>query len=65
MERYQRISANELLYARPWLSEAHRHDAIATWNLHYNYHRSHSAAGDKPPASLLRTAVTNVMSNYN
>ena len=65
MERYQQILANELLYAHPWLSEAHRRDAIATWNLHYNYHRPHSAAGDKPPASRLRAGVTNVMSNYN
>ena len=64
VERYQRILANELLYARPWLSEDHRRDAIATWNLHYNYHRTHSAAGDQPPASRLRTGVTNVMSNY-
>ena len=65
VERYQRILANELLYARPWLSEDHRRDAIATWNLHYNYHRTHSAAGDQPPASRLRTGVTNVMSNYS
>ncbi len=65
VERYQRILANELLYARPWLSEAQRRDAIATWNIHYNYHRPHSAASDKPPASRLRTGVTNVKSNYS
>ena len=53
VERYQQILANELLYAHPWLSEAHRRDAIATWSLHYNDHRPHSAAGDKPPASRL------------
>ena len=64
VERYQRILANELLYARPWLGEDQRRDAIATWNIHYNYHRPHSAAGDKPPASRLRAGVTNVMSNY-
>ena len=65
VERYQRTLANELLYARPWTSEEHRRQAIATWNLHYNYHRPHSAAGDQPPASRLQTGVTNVMSNYN
>ncbi|GCD91138.1 integrase core domain-containing protein [Nocardioides sp. LS1] len=61
VERYQRILANELLYARPWRNEAHRCDAIATRNLHYNHHRPHSAAADKPPASRLRTGV---ISNY-
>ena len=65
VERYQRTLANELLYARPWTSEEHRRQAIATWNLHYNYHRPHSAAGDQPPASRLQTGVTNVMSNYS
>ena len=65
VERYQRILANELLYARPWLREDHRRDAIAPWHLHYHYHRTHSAAGAQPPASRLRPGVTNVMSNYN
>ncbi len=65
VERYQRILANELLYAHPWASEDHRADAIARWNIHYNYHRPHSAAGDQPPASRLHAGVTNVMSNYS
>ncbi|PJI95237.1 hypothetical protein CLV34_0112, partial [Luteimicrobium subarcticum] len=29
---------------------------------HYNYHRAHTAASDRPPASRLRRHVTNVMS---
>lgn len=65
VERYQRILANELLYARPWLSEDHRTAAIASWVIHYNYHRPHSAVGDQPPAAHLRTGVTNVVSNYS
>lgn len=65
VERYQRILANELLYAHPWLSETQRREAIATWNIHYNYHRPHSAAGDQPPATRTRNRVTNVMSNYS
>ena len=53
MERYQQILANELLYAHPWLSEAHRRDAIATWNLHYNYHRPHGALQGQSPYERL------------
>ncbi|WP_156224683.1 integrase core domain-containing protein, partial [Pseudactinotalea suaedae] len=62
VERYNRILAEELLYSRAWESEAKRAAAIGTWNIHYNYHRAHTAAGDQPPASRLRTGVTNVMS---
>ncbi|WP_192753398.1 IS481 family transposase [Actinopolymorpha pittospori] len=61
VERYQRILAEELLYARVWTSEAQRADAIQVWNIHYNYHRAHTTAGDKPPATRLRNTVTNVM----
>lgn len=62
IERYNRILAEELLYSRPWTSEAERTAAIDVWNIHYNYHRAHTAAGDRPPASRLRATVTNVMS---
>jgi transposase InsO family protein len=65
VERYQRILAEELLYARPWHSEAHRAHAISVWNIHYNYHRPHSAHGDQPPATALRHRVTNVMASYS
>ena len=61
VERYNRILAEELLYARVWTSEAERAAAIKIWNVHYNYHRAHTAAGDQPPASRLRAGVTNVM----
>ena len=61
VERYNRILTEELLYARIWTSEAQRAAAIDVWNLHYNYHRPHTAAGDQPPASRLHAGVTNVM----
>lgn len=61
VERYQRILAEELLYARVWTSEHQRRDALNTWNIHYNYHRPHTAAGDQPPATRLHRRVTNVM----
>jgi hypothetical protein len=62
VERYNRTLAAEVLYARIWTSEAQRAEAIKVWNIHYNYHRNHTAIGDRPPASRLRTGVTNVMS---
>jgi len=39
VERYQRILAEELLYAREFTSEDARSSAIAIWNIHSNYHR--------------------------
>jgi transposase InsO family protein len=63
-ERYQRILAEEVLYAREFSSEDERTAAIAVWNIHYNYHRPHSAAGGRPPVSRLKTSVTNVQPSY-
>jgi hypothetical protein len=65
VERYQPILAEELLYARPFTSEAERAAAIQAWNIHYNYHRPHTAAGNQPPAHRLDTGVTNVTRSYN
>ena len=64
VERYQRILAEELLYAREFNSEAERSTAIAIWNIHYNYHRPHTTAGGRPPASRLKIGVTNVRPSY-
>jgi len=61
VERYQRTLAEELLYAREWASEDQRARAISVWNIHYNYHRPHTAIGDQPPASRLKSRVTNVV----
>lgn len=64
VERYNRILAEELLYARPYRSEAERAQAVAIWNIHYNYHRPHTACRDQPPATRVPTRVDNVMRNY-
>ena len=65
VERYNRILAEELLYARVYDSEASRAQAVRVWNIHYNYHRPHTAIGDQPPAVKARQRVTNVMASYS
>ncbi|OXS78856.1 IS481 family transposase [Kocuria marina] len=65
VERYNRILAEEFLYARSWISEQQRATALETRNLHYNYHRPHGAHGGKPPASATPSRVNNVMASYN
>jgi transposase InsO family protein len=65
VERYHRILAEEFLYARTWTSEAQRAEALKVWNIHFNYHRPHSAANGQPPASRLTTGVTNVVTSYS
>ncbi len=59
----QRILAEELLYARQWTSEEERARAITVWNVHYNHHRPHTTAGNRPPASRLHANITNVMAS--
>ncbi|MEV1114966.1 IS481 family transposase [Actinosynnema sp. NPDC049800] len=64
VERYNRILTEEFLHTRIWTSEQQRTDALAVWNVHYNYHRPHTAAGNQPPATRLHDGVTNVMALY-
>lgn len=55
----------EFLYARTWTSEHQSTHALTMWNIHYNYHRPHNAAGNQPPATRLHANVTNLMTSYN
>ncbi|GAA1738569.1 IS481 family transposase [Microbacterium paludicola] len=64
VERYNRILAEEFLYARTGHSEQQRADGLVLWNLHYNYHRPHGAHDGQPPASAAPTAVNNVLASY-
>ena len=64
VERYNRILAEEFLYARTWTSEEQRAQALRIWNRHYNYHRPHGAHDGQPPASATPARVNNVMTNY-
>lgn len=53
VERYNGTLAEEFLYARPWTSEQQRTEALEVWNVHYNYHRPHTAVENRPPAAQL------------
>jgi transposase InsO family protein len=64
IERYNRILAEEFLYARTWHSETERAAALKIWNQHYNYHRPHGAHGGQPPASATPSRVNNVLTSY-
>lgn len=65
VERYNRILAEEFLYARTWHSERERADGLVLWNQHYNYHRPHGAHHGQPPASATPVAVNNVLASYS
>lgn len=65
VERYNRILAEEFLYARTWLSEAERAAALEVWNRHYNYHRPDGAHGGQPSASATPSRVSNVLASYS
>ncbi|MCT1616611.1 integrase core domain-containing protein, partial [Kocuria marina] len=64
VERYNRLLADEVLYARSYPSEQARREAIGVWVNHFNYHRPHTACGDQPPASRTPTRVNNVTPSY-
>ena len=64
VERYNRILAEECLYARSYSSQQQHRDAVAVWNHHYNYHRPHTACRSQPPATRVPAHVTNVMASY-
>lgn len=64
VERYNRILAEEFLYARTWRSERERADGLQLWNLHYNYHRPHGAHDGQPPGTAAPVAVNNVLASY-
>ncbi len=49
VERYNRILAEEFLYAHEWISDLQRQQALQIWNIHYNYPFGHR----KPAASQL------------
>lgn len=62
VERCNRTFATEVLRTQIWLSEADRATVIEGWNIHYKYHREHTAIGDQAPATRLNSRVTKFIS---
>jgi transposase len=63
--RYNRILAEEFLYARTWTSEGQRRRALTVWNIHYNYHRTTAEQQvSRQPCECAR-GVTNVLASYS
>ena len=52
-ERFNRTLVDEWAYDRPYASNAERLIALEEFLVDYNYVRTHSAIGNKPPASRL------------
>lgn len=63
VERHNPILAEQFLYARPFISDTHRTAALEVWNLHYDYHRTHTACGNRQPATRTTARVTNVVTS--
>ena len=61
IERFHRTLADGWAYARHYLSETERRQALPSWIHEYNHHRPHSATEGKPPISRL----TNVPGQYS
>jgi transposase InsO family protein len=59
VERFNRTLTEEWIYARPYLSENDRNNALAEWIHTYNHHRGHTAIGGPPI-----TRVHNVGGSY-
>ena len=57
-ERFNRTLLTEFAYARPWLSNTDRLDALDSWVHTYNTDRAHSALAGKPPISRLAPSTT-------
>jgi transposase InsO family protein len=58
-ERFIQTSLREWAYARPYLSSAHRNQAIGPWTDAYNLTRPHSALGGISPFQRLNNLLGN------
>lgn len=63
-ERFIQTLLREWAYAYAYPHSDARTAELPFWIRHYNFHRPHSATGNKPPASRLGFGVNNVMRNY-
>ena len=63
-ERFIQTLLREWAYAYAYPHSDARTAELPFWIRHYNYHRPHSATGNKPPVTRLGFEVNNVLRNY-
>jgi transposase InsO family protein len=61
IERFHRTLSNRWAFARHYIGESQRRDALPGWLHEYNHHRPHTAIGRRAPISRL----TNVPGQYS
>ena len=60
-ERFIQTALREWAYAKPYENSDLRAEDLPRWIHRYNYHRPHSAIGDKPPISRLPQTGNNLL----
>ena len=60
-ERFIQSALREWAYGWTYQNSAHRTDALASWQHHYNWHRPHAGIGGQVPMSRLASSGNNVL----
>ena len=64
-ERFIQSALREWAYGWTYQNSAHRTDALASWQHHYNWHRPHSGIGGIAPMSRLSPSRNNLLTLHN
>lgn len=64
-ERFIQTALREWAYAKAYQTSDHRAADLPIWLHRYNWHRPHSAIGDKPPISRLGLTGNNLLSIHS
>jgi transposase InsO family protein len=64
-ERFIQSALREWAYGWTYQNSAHRTDALASWQHHYNWHRPHSGIGGIAPMSRLNSSRNNLLTLHN
>jgi len=64
-ERFIQSALREWAYGWIYQNSAHRTDALASWQHHYNCHRPHSGIGGIAPMSRLKSSRNNLLTLHS
>lgn len=64
-ERFIQSALREWAYGWTYQNSAHRTDALASWQHHYNWHRPHAGIGGQVPMSRLASSGNNVLTLHS